>query len=299
MDSLYSSDSQSYTNYGRGESPTIDNLNLSKGQIWPSRALNSKVVFVTNGTLSISYDKTSKDKLPKGTILLLAIGCQFNIYAEEDTSLVIVYLPNKPNNEELTLYKLLFKDILSEKHYNADHLPLQIKNTKKNDVYYLTIKECLWTYLENLNERIKDGLKSDIFFELKLKELFLLLRAYYSKEELFNFFAPLQHWEQDFYSTVINNFHNVKTIKELADLTNYSISGFEKKFKRIFNISAGNWIKQQKSMAILNEISNEETPFKNICFQNGFSSLSHFNNYCKLHFGQTPGEIRRNKKGKK
>ncbi len=84
-----------------------------------------------------------------------------------------------------------------------------------------------------------------------------------------------------------------KTVKELAQLTNYSVSGFEKKFKRVFNTSAGNWLKQQKSTIIFNDISNGSDSFKNISYQNGFSSISHFNNYCKLHFSKTPGEIRR------
>lgn len=297
MDLTYINDNKHHTHYDKRERPIIDILNLSQGQVCFSETFYSKVIFVTSGILSISYNKVSDEKLPKGTIMLLTAGRTFNIYAKEATTIIMVYLQYLPNNGDQLLYQQLFQDILSEIH-NATDFSMQVRNKSSKRNYYLTIKNSLWPYLENLNERIKDGLNSNTFFELKLQELFLLLRAYYSKEELFSFFSPIQDYEQDFYSIIINNFEKAKTIKELADLTNYSISGFEKKFKRAFKTSAGSWLKQQKSIAIFNEISNENNSFKDICYQNGFSSLSNFNNYCKLHFGQTPGEIRRNGKKK-
>ncbi len=292
MDSLHLNDKQPNSNNALKEGPSIDLLSLSQGQVWHPKALSNKIIFITSGALAITYDKPPSESMPKGSIILLPAKSAFNSYAEEDTKLIIIHLHYQPESNELLLYNELFKGILNERH-DTSNTSSSLKEKLDEERYFLTIHKSLWPYLENLGERIKDGLKSNTFFELKLQELFLLLRAYYSKEELSRFFSPMQYCEQSFYSIIINNFENAKTVKELAQLTNYSVSGFEKKFKRVFNTSAGNWLKQQKSTIIFNDISNGSDSFKNISYQNGFSSISHFNNYCKLHFSKTPGEIRR------
>lgn len=289
MDYLHIHEHQICGNYTKREKPIIENRIIPKGFKGEVDIEDNVLIFVVEGDVYISYGRVPEENVKTGKIMLLPVGSKINFCALQKTTYTILRLQSQSNFDERLSYKLLLKDILAEDtclEKSAENLPN----------YYLDMNNCLWAYINNLNARIQDGIKSTVFFELKLKELFFLLRAYYPKEELFRFFEPIVYGDHEFLNIIMCNFQKVKTVKELADLTNYSISGFEKRFKRVFNTSAGNWIKQQKSMNIFHEISMGDVSFKNICFKNGFSSLSHFNNYCKLHFGLTPGEIRKQQK---
>ena len=62
----------------------------------------------------------------------------------------------------------------------------------------LPIRERLNEYLILLQHCLNDGLGCLHFHELKTHELFILLRAYYSKEELATFFYPIIGKNQEF-----------------------------------------------------------------------------------------------------
>ncbi|MDU1891555.1 MAG: helix-turn-helix transcriptional regulator [Dysgonomonas sp.] len=271
--------------YLDGEKPIIEVIELPKGYQFDLEVFNNELVFVVEGHLFLSYGKIVNRNVTKGQLLLFTSSCKIRCRIVEDSSFTIFRLQYNSNFNECFSYKQLLKLMIGESFSELD-------NEQLSPVYYLTMNNCMWTYVDNLNARINDGIKSSLFFELKLQELFFLFLAYYPKEELCRFFKPMMYFDQEFSNIIINNYRNVKNVKELADLTNYSISGFEKKFKRVFNVPAGIWMRQQRALNIYHEIKLGEISFKNICFENGFSSLSHFNNYCKLHFGQTPGEIR-------
>lgn len=276
--------------------PVIEQKTIGKGQEWSIEVLYNKLVFITEGDVSISYKDVPDDALTKGNIALFPIGHKIDFYAKKDTSITIFRLLHKIDfcehfSHKQLSYKEILKDILSDP--SCPEKTNQQSDAECISDTCLKMNEFLWSYLDNLNKYIAGGMKCSGFFELKLKELFFLLQAYYTKTKLRLFFKPFIFCDQEFTSIVMSNMNKVKTVKELALLTNYSISGFEKRFRRVFQTSAGSWIKKQRSINIYHEISSGEVPFKHISFKNGFSSLSHFNNYCKLHFGLTPGEIRK------
>jgi AraC-like DNA-binding protein len=126
-----------------------------------------------------------------------------------------------------------------------------------------------------------------------MKELFFLLRAYNTKEDLADFFSPLLTDDMDFYNFVLNNYQSIKTVKELAFLADYSLTGFEKRFKKVFGMSAHQWMKNQLSSSLYHEISCSRKSFTEISDMFGFSSSAHLSNFCKAVFGATPSAIRR------
>lgn len=138
-------------------------------------------------------------------------------------------------------------------------------------------------FLRMLNTCITDQLKCIYYFEIKIKELL-------------NFFYPLLTKDTHFSDIILRNYNKVKTVKDLADLTHYSISGFEKRFKRVFGISPYKWLKKQKAKNIYREINYSVKTFKEISLEYDFTSPSHLNNFCKTNFGDTPGNIRRQSK---
>jgi AraC-like DNA-binding protein len=79
----------------------------------------------------------------------------------------------------------------------------------------------------------------------------------------------------------------------LAKKVNYSISGFEKRFKRVFDMSPYQWIQAQRAQAIYHEIHCSSKTFAELGYDFGFSSPSHFSNFCKQMFKETPGRLRK------
>jgi len=292
MDVLYLDEHKTCADYAKDDRPLIERKVIGEGDKWEFNVVADKLVFIMAGDISVSYDEISNKKVGKGKIILLPMGCKAYFYAIQKTFLIIIRLSHQNNFCEKFSYRQLLKykrDVI----LNAVDL-LSSKPGKEPDKgYSLDMNNCIWVYVNNLDARLRDGLRCTGYFEVKIKELFFLFSSYYTKNELLDFFEPLMHHDQEFSNMVLNNYHKAKNIKDLADLTNYSISGFEKRFKKIFNESPGHWLKQKRSDSLYLEIKISDESFKSLSFRHGFSSISNFNNYCKLHYGKTPGQIRK------
>jgi AraC-like DNA-binding protein len=210
-------------------------------------------------------------------MMLIPSGNDISAQGEDDCELILMRLHGaKQLCDCFPLDKLL-----SEKTPNF-----------KPNLYYLDINERMDTFLSFLDTCMSDGLRCIYYFELKIKEFYFLLRAYYKKEDLLGFFYPLLSYDIPFSDMILNNHYKVRTVQELAELTHYSLSGFQKHFKKVFGVSAYHWMKDERSKVIFHQINCTNKSFKVISEEYGFSSPSHFNDFCKLHFGTTPGHIR-------
>ena len=73
---------------------------------------------------------------------------------------------------------------------------------------------------------------------------------------------------------------------------NYTVSGFEKRFKRVFGVSPYKWMNNQKAKMIFQQVRTTDLTLKEISANFGFTSLSRFNDFCKTNLGKPPGDIR-------
>lgn len=211
--------------------------------------------------------------------MVLPAGNNFEATAKQNASILIFRIRAK-----LELCDAYSIEKLKAEFHESDEF---------KDIGYLDVDERLTGYLASVTTYIKDGLRCYYLFLIKLKELFFLLRAYYPKDELYHFFYPIISNDTTFSDLVLKNHHKAKTVQELANLVNYSLSGFQKKFKKVFGVPAYQWMNEQRSKSILHEINTNKKSFKEISFEYGFSSPSHFNDFCKINFGDTPGKIRK------
>jgi AraC-like DNA-binding protein len=212
--------------------------------------------------------------------MLIPAGSHLQCKAQDDSTFIIIRLHNiKQLCDCFSFDRLLREEV-------KDFIP---------EFYYLDINERVKSFLTFLDTCMIDGLKCTYYFELKSKEFYFLLRAYYTRKDLFAFFYPLLSYDISFSELIIKNHCKAKTVQELADLVHYSLSGFQKRFKKVFGISAYHWMKEERSKLIYHQINSTEKSFKEISDEYGFSSPSHFNDFCKANFGDTPGKIRRQK----
>jgi AraC-like DNA-binding protein len=140
-----------------------------------------------------------------------------------------------------------------------------------------------------------DGLTSVEFCQLKQKELLYYFGLYYSKEELYDFFYSILSTDIAFSRLIYKNLEKIHNIEEFATLMNYSISGFKKRFHKVFGMPAYRWLSHERANKIFHAITCSRETFTQISYDFGFSSPSHLNNFCKKMFGATPGEIRAQK----
>lgn len=275
-DLLYKHEHLSCCNYQK-ERPQIDGLKIPANNLWERQLSENKILFVMEGKFSITTGNIENKVLSKGQMFLMIQGTNYKAYAQEDTSIVIIRLRGYINLCDRFSIEQLYKE------------KIEIEDTFNP----LLINEQIWGYLHCTFSYVSDGLRCFHFFEMKLKELFFLLRAYYTKENLMLFFYPLLNSNQAFSDFVYKNYLKVKTVYELADLANMSLSNFKKRFQKSFGKSPHQWMTGQRGIRIFYDINNSDMPLKDIVSKYNFSSLSQFNDFCKLQFGQPPGQLRK------
>lgn len=246
-------------------------LNILPKETW--------IIYVIEGRLRFSYGEHSNKIMNKYQMALFPSGLQTEILTEAYSHVIAIRI-----NEHIQLYDC-FPNITLDEDKSA--------RGKGHSLTLLTGNEVINNYMLTLDTYIKEGIFSENLFEYKIKELFYLLQQYYTKSELFDFFYFYLTNDLGFSNMVKAYSNKAKTVQELADRANYSLSGFHKRFKRVFGISAYQWMTEQKSKNILHEIISTTKSLKEISDEYGFSSPSHFNDFCKSHYQKTPGAIRK------
>ena len=180
----------------------------------------------------------------------------------------------------------------------CDHYPLEELNElageqKLKEIHVLKTNKIIEHYLDSLKIYFEEGILCSYFYELKQRELLYMLRAFYQKEDLVKFFLPVLNNDLDFANQIYEKIDQVRSVKEMAKAFNYSYSGFEKKFKKIFGVPANKWLQQERAKRIYHEINCSTKTILEIGYKFGFLSPSHFNDYCKRVFDQTPGKLRK------
>ncbi len=278
MELLYKEEHLSCFQYSKGQDPIIERIERGKDKYFQIYNDVNKIIFVLKGKIIISFNEQINVEIKEGEFFFVPPKSQYSSVAEED-SVVLLFRLNLSFN---------FCE-----HFSFEML-LSGKNTKKIPEVFSKLKAnyLLANYFKSLEMLLQDGLKCFYFLELKLRELLFLLRAYYTKEELYALFTSALSADIQFSNKVFENCDKVKSSKELAAIMNYSLSGLEKRFKRIFGVPVYQWLKLRKARNIYHEINCTKKTFAEIAFEYGFSSASYFNDFCKTNFGKTPGDIR-------
>ncbi len=278
MGLMYKEENSPCFQYQSNNNQEIEYIVRQKGSQFSLFNEINKIVFVVKGSISVSFGSHVKEHINTGYFFFVPAKCQYNSIVQEDTEAMVFQM-----NMDLHFCDYFSFEML---------LNLEVVPKKTSKLTTLKINTFLERYIETLNHYLNDGLGCFYLLEIKQKELLFLLKTYYSKEELYHFFDPVLTSDIQFSSKVYEHCDNVKSSTELAAIMNYSLSGFEKRFKRVFGIPAYRWLKARKARSIFHEISCTKKTFAEIAFEYGFSSASYFNDFCKANFNRTPGEIR-------
>lgn len=260
-------------NYNK-ENPLIEIIDKTEGDVMDLYMSKNCIVFLLKGEISFSSGKISNKTIKNDEMFVHPYRHKGILEIRKSSTLIIMNL-----NVDFSF---------------CVHFPVESlygKNLNANDIYPRKFNPVLKQYISSLAEYIRDGLYCTYFFELKIKEFLFLVRTYFSEKDLQLFFMPILNSDMEFSKQVFEGFKKVKTVKELAELMHYSLSGFEKRFKRVFDMPASKWIEQEKGKEIYHEITCSKRTIMEIGYNFGYSP-SHFNNYCKRIFGETPKKLR-------
>lgn len=167
------------------------------------------------------------------------------------------------------------------------------------EVTKLRIISPLDKYLELTQACLQSGINCRYWFEEKQQELFMLLNIYYSGEELSVFLHSLtSHRERDLKKFIIENSIRARSVQELADICGYSMSGFKRLFKEMFDESVYKWMLQQKAERLKLKLGEKNVSLKVIIDEFGFSSPAHFTKFCKQWLGMVPTQFVKTQQGK-
>ena len=156
----------------------------------------------------------------------------------------------------------------------------------------LIIKPRLMEFLLSVKNYLDDGITCPYMHKAKQLELSVVFRAYYSAQELMEFFLPTVRQTHEFEQFVMNNYLHMKGVKEFVDLSGMNLSTFNRKFKTHFKETPYQWLIKQKSKHIYHELSLTSKSLASIARDFHFADASHFNRYCKTMFGASPSKIR-------
>jgi len=156
-----------------------------------------------------------------------------------------------------------------------------------NDFLIRKYIEGLLFYFEN------PSLVNDEILILKLKEIILLLSQTPEAETiqviLSQLFSPTKY---SFKHIIEANLFSQTSIEELAQKTNLSVSSFKREFKKIYNDSPANHIKNKRleRAAELLIVSNKR--ITDIAFDCGFNDLANFTKSFHDKYDSTPTNYR-------
>jgi AraC-like DNA-binding protein len=224
-------------------------------------------IFVIRGKITLHVDNRNNQTVICNEMLVLTGATYFRIESIEPAHVVICKVP----------VNVMFSSKLVEE-LTSINVPESMDSSKVK--IHGTIRKFLLLLVHCLN-----GVPiSKYWCDLKRQELFMLLFAYYDKIVLAGFFNQQMAQDTAFKMFVFNNYRKAKNIRELVALSDYSVSGFIKKFQRNFNESPYHWMQKQKAKLILTDINEGEKSLKTIAKEHNFSSYQHFSIFCRKNF---------------
>ncbi|MCD8167343.1 MAG: helix-turn-helix domain-containing protein [Bacteroides sp.] len=155
------------------------------------------------------------------------------------------------------------------------------------------MRPVIGAFLDRLIDTLEHGIRCHNFFDMKIKEFFMMVRWYYSKEEIYDFLYFIISGDTAFSEYVRLRWIYYRNVLEFAESMHMTPKQFSKKFGEVFSTTPYKWMKEGKAKIVHKEITTTDESFKHIADKYGCHSVQQFNKFIKAAFGKTPGEIRK------
>ncbi|MCU0430146.1 MAG: helix-turn-helix transcriptional regulator [Cytophagaceae bacterium] len=186
----------------------------------------------------------------------------------------------------------LYPEILKEIY--QEEIPSFIKSPATQHTEKLIASDVLQQFIQSLDFYFEHPqLVSPDLLRLKLKELILLLletREKYTLLELFHhLFTPRQVGIAE---VVQAHVFTQVSLEQLAFLAGHSVSTFKRAFKKLFNNTPANYIREQRMKRATELLLVSDLSISEISYRVGYEDSSHFSRVFHRTFRCSPSEFR-------
>ena len=275
------------TNCRKTGKAVIEVVKMVKGKAGIIDLTYHKVLFILEGGIELFCKDEPKYQAAKGKMLFLVAGSQCSYKSLKKTTIVFFRIQAPINLcRDLSLEDLYVKEKRRRKKvYKPEH----------NNFGELDMNAQIRQLVDNISQSLEHGLTCHYWLEIKVKEFFLLLRIYYSKESIYEFLYPILSNDIAFSEQIRLHWKKFQTAAELAAFLNLTIKKFTMQFTAVFGQTPYQWMLQERARIVLFEVKSTGKLFKEIAVENGFSSESSFTRFCRKEFNKTPTQIRLDK----
>ena len=231
--------------------------------------------FLIEGRKEVFSDKTSVS-IEKSSFLLMKKG----------HCLMTEKLPNTARNYRSIL---LFFSTESLIEFTQKHRIKNLKSYDQKSIHSFEYDDFLQTFvnalvdISKLNPKIQTKL-----LDVKFEELMIYLLETRGSDFIFSLISNVDSQLQNFIDIIETNKLNKLTVKELAFLSNMSVSKFKREFQKQFKNSPSKWFqdKRLEHSAFLLKVQSQRP--SDIFEEIGYENLSNFIQAFKTKFGITP-----------
>ncbi|WP_339715812.1 AraC family transcriptional regulator [Cyclobacterium amurskyense] len=170
----------------------------------------------------------------------------------------------------------------------------ELEHPLKKDIAQQDASALVSAYFLNVADLFhhKNALNEDIL-SVKLKEIVLLLLQ---TQESSNLNAIARSLFSDrifsFQEVIEANLYEPLNLNRLAAMTNNSLASFKRNFRKIYNNSPANYIKEKKLERGKKLLNHSQKSIGEICYECGYADPSSFARSFKNRFGISPLDLR-------
>jgi AraC-like DNA-binding protein len=268
-----------------GDRPTIESREIEINTSWEIETEMNKLLFLMSGDVSVEVGDFKRKEVNKGYFWFVSAGQSLKVSALDCDALLLILRFSSHMN--------LCDCYMMEQLYNEFRNQRAAEEVDVKQLYPCYIRPMLWECLNNLFITTIDGLCCRSFFQVKVKEVFFLLRAYIPKRELYGVFHPILTADITFSDRVKSSWAKYPTVDALARSMNLTPSTFYRRFVAVFAKTPLDWYTEQKKMNIYKDIVSTELSLREVATKWYFSSPSSLTHWCEKHFGQSPSTMRK------
>ncbi|BDS09457.1 helix-turn-helix domain-containing protein [Aureispira anguillae] len=154
--------------------------------------------------------------------------------------------------------------------------------------------ELIEHYINNIQLYFKyPRLATEDVLILKLKEIILLLTQTQNSPQVLTLMQNLfSERTIEFKEIIEGHICSDLTIKELAQLTNRSLSSFKKAFKNIYRDTPASYRITKRIEKVANLLLLSDEAITTIAYDCGFKTVAHLSRVFKRHYGTSPSQYR-------
>ena len=155
----------------------------------------------------------------------------------------------------------------------------------------LEIKSMLMTELKLIQHEVESNLLGYRFMEFKRYIIVYMLRTLYNREELFYMFRCVRNDDFDFRDKVLHFYTCDINAQELCAKMEMSTATFNRRFKRAFGMSCGEWLNSKLQVQVLMDLKTTDLSVKEIAEKYNLT-LNYLTDFCKRFLGDVPVNLR-------